>query len=149
MKIGMAVCLMICFSPFLSADRASDRAKLSGTWTPEDANQKEVETFVIENGPEKIHMARKHGDGKVFDIDCSSLAKECQLKDEDGKDAKITMYFNGNKLVQLETKGTKVVKRRFGMTKDDNVMKLEVIPIVPNGKPETILYKRVQAALAQ
>jgi hypothetical protein len=46
------------------------------------------------------------------------------------------MWFNGPKLVELETRGAQVVKRRFSITGDGDTMDLETIPIVPTGKSE-------------
>ncbi len=47
------------------------------------------------------------------------------------------MWFLGPKLVQLET-------RRFSVTDQGDVMQVELIPISPGGKPETVKFRRVQ-----
>ena len=59
------------------------------------------------------------------------------------------MWFNGSKLVEMETRGPHRVKRRFSISSDTDSMELETIPIVPPGKSETAHFKRVSAATAK
>jgi hypothetical protein len=59
------------------------------------------------------------------------------------------MWFNGPKLVEIEARGTEVVKRRFSVTGDGDRMDVETIPIVPAGKSETRHFKRVPPAVAK
>jgi hypothetical protein len=66
-----------------------------------------------------------------------------------GRHAKVTFYFNGAKLVQLETRGSKVVKRRFSVDDQGDSMEVEEIPVVPEGKTVIEQFKRVQASAAQ
>jgi hypothetical protein len=49
-------------------------------------------------------------------------------------------------LVQLETRGSDVVKRRFVVQSQDDLMEVEVMPLVPPGKTEVLRFKRVVAA---
>jgi hypothetical protein len=60
---------------------------------------------------------------------------------------KVSMCFNGPKLVELETRGNQVVKRRFTVTGDGDTMDLETIPIVPTGKSETTHLRRVPSVV--
>jgi hypothetical protein len=55
------------------------------------------------------------------------------------------MWFNGTKLVELETVGNQVVKRRFTVTGDGDTMELETIPMVPSGSSEITHFKRSQS----
>jgi hypothetical protein len=48
-------------------------------------------------------------------------------------------------LVELETTGSEVVKRRFKVTGDRDTMDLETIAIAPAAKDETTHFKRVSA----
>jgi hypothetical protein len=59
------------------------------------------------------------------------------------------MWFNGPKLVELETSGTQVVKRRFSITGNGDTMDLEAIPIAPVGKVETSHFKGVSPVLSK
>jgi hypothetical protein len=54
------------------------------------------------------------------------------------------MWFNGPKLVELETKGKEVVKRRFAVAGEGDTLEIEVIPIEPAGKTETLRFRRLQ-----
>ena len=78
------------------------------------------------------------------------MGKECGVKDA-GRRAKVSMYFNGPKLVEMETgaKGTPVVKRRFSIAADGDTMDLETIPLVPAGPTETTHFKRVSPVVAK
>jgi hypothetical protein len=80
------------------------------------------------------------------DFECDLAGKECEVKDS-GHPVKLSMWFSGPKLVQLETRGNVVTKRRFSVTGEDD-MDVEVIPIVPAGKTEIFKYKRVRAKTA-
>ena len=53
------------------------------------------------------------------------------------------MWFNGPRLVELETHGSEVIKRRFRALEKDGAMEIEVIPISPNGKTETVQLQRI------
>jgi hypothetical protein len=55
------------------------------------------------------------------------------------------MWFNGATLVELETSGNDVVKRRFKVTGDGDTMEIETVAISPAGKNETAHFKRVAA----
>jgi hypothetical protein len=61
----------------------------------------------------------------------------------------VSLWFNGPKLVELETRGSEVVKRRFEIISQgdgaNEVMEMELIPIVPSEKTQTFRYKRVQS----
>jgi hypothetical protein len=54
------------------------------------------------------------------------------------------MWFNGDKLVELETKGREVVKRSFAVPQQGDTLEVEVIPIVPEGRTETLHFARAQ-----
>ena len=82
------------------------------------------------------------GDRKVMDFECSTQGKECEIKDS-GKSAKVSLWYNGPTLVELETKGNEVVKRRFAAAPQDS-LSVEVIPVQPDGKTETVHFRRSQ-----
>ena len=54
--------------------------------------------------------------------------------------------FNGSKLVLLETRGDQVVKRLFATAQTGDILDLDVIPMTPDGKTETLHFQRVLAA---
>jgi hypothetical protein len=143
---------ILCISAFIGvfagsialADDSDERAKLTGAWQgQESSGAKAVWTF--ESQGEAMHIVNSQGDKKIAEFACS-LGKECEVKDA-GRKVKVTLYFNGPKLVVLETKGEEVVKKRFGVTETGDTLELEVIPVGP-GKAETLHFTRVQNAPA-
>jgi hypothetical protein len=66
----------------------------------------------------------------------------------DGKKATVTVYFNGPLLVMMQTRGSDVVKLRFGVLAASGEMQVETIPLSGGGKPETVRLKRVETESA-
>jgi hypothetical protein len=126
------------------ADDSDQRAKLTGSWQ-EASDAKEA--WVLQPLPDGMHITSSSGGKTVVEVECK-MAQECDIKDS-GHHAKVMMYFNGPKLVTTETIGSRIVKRRFTVTGDGNTMELEVIPIEPEGKTETITFKRVATEAAK
>jgi hypothetical protein len=120
------------------ADDGDPRAKLTGSW--KDA--KTASAWVLQPISDGIHISGSNGEKVAVEFD-RQMAKECQIKDA-GHRAKVMMYFNGPKLIETETIGSRVVKRRFTVTGDGDTMEVETIPVEPEGKPETAVFKRVQ-----
>jgi hypothetical protein len=118
-------------------DTADARTKLSGAWQGEAGSS---DKWVIDEKPDAVHISHATGTEKPVDFECNNVGKECEIKD--GKKGKVSMYFNGPKLIQLETHGSEVVKRRFTVAPDGNTLEVEIIPVVPPGKTETIRLTR-------
>jgi hypothetical protein len=127
------------------ADDVADRAKIAGAWQQsEDAKV----MWALQDKGDSMHIKHAVGGQSVVEFDCSTTGSECKVKDA-GKKATISMWFLGPKLVVLETKGNEIVKRRFIPASQADQLEMEVIPIVPAGKTETLHFKRVQAAVQQ
>jgi hypothetical protein len=126
------------------ADDSTGRANISGEWRQEAG----AESWILQSKEDAIHVAQLRNGQKVTEFDCNTLGQECEVKDA-GRHAKVTFYFNGAKLVQLETRGSKVVKRRFSVDDQGDSMEVEEIPVVPEGKTVIEQFKRVQASAAQ
>jgi hypothetical protein len=145
---------IVTLSALLSAGAAlasddSGRDKLLGTWEQSDGNG-EPTTWTLEGksgfaGP--LHVTNSHRTQTQTEFECNTLGMECSAHDA-GKASKVSMWFNGPKLVELETRGTQVVKRRFSVTGDGDTMDLETIPIAPAGKVEITHFKRSHSAAA-
>jgi hypothetical protein len=126
------------------ADEAADRAKLAGEWQIEEAGAKDVPSrWMLEEKGESYRISAATAGQPEFAYECNTLGRDCEIKDN-GKSAKVSLYFNGPNLVEFVTRGSDVVKRRFS-AKDDELV-VEVTPVVPPGKSEIIRYKRVQTA---
>lgn len=131
----------VFLSSIAFADDSTERAKLAGTWQGE---AKAV--WILESQGDAFHITNSQGDKKIAEYACT-LGKECEVKDA-GRKIKVTLYFNGSKLVVLKTRGEEVVKLRFGAAEQADTLDLEVIPVVPDGKAETLHFKRVQNVVA-
>lgn len=123
------------------ADDYDDRAKLSGKWQLENAASNEkAASWVVEDKGEKIHIVQSVGNQKVAEFECP-LAQECKAQ-ESGKSITVTVYYNGPRLVEMETRGKETFKRRFGLGKTPDTIEVEVIPVVPAGDTEKLVFKR-------
>jgi hypothetical protein len=120
-------------------DDAAQRVKLSGSWTLEGGAK---DTWSFENKGNAMRVTHSEGEHKVAEFECSTAGKECDVKDF-GKDGKVSMWFNGPKLVEVETKGSELVQHRFQVVADSDAMELEIVPLVPGGKTETLRFKRI------
>jgi hypothetical protein len=118
----------------------TDRAKLIGAWQSNAGGA----TWIFAQDGDTLHITHLQNDRKLADFACNTSGRECSVK-EDGKSAKVSMWFNGPKLVVMETQGSEVVKRRFQPGGEGNVIEVETIPIVPEGKPETAKLNRAAA----
>jgi hypothetical protein len=147
MKTALVAIIGLTFALTAAADQVEDRAKLSGTWQIENASGKPV-TWVIEQKADIAHFTNSEGDQKAADFECSTRGRECKMTDS-GKDAKISMWFNGSSLIQMETKGSDVTKRKFSVGPEGDKLSVEIIQIVPAGKTETFHFKRAQTTTAQ
>ena len=132
--------LLLCV-PVL-ADDVSDRAKLLGSWQAQDVSGKEATVWVLEMKGTALHISESLGDRKISEFECIPKGVECEGTVA-GNKATVSMYYDGPALVQLETKGSDVTRRRFTVTGQPDMMDLEVRPIVGAGKAETLHLKRI------
>jgi hypothetical protein len=120
-----------------SADDAADRTRLVGTWLPQD---KSGTSWVVKSDGEGLHLTKTQDDQKLLDFECNTVGRECEVKGP-RKETKVSMWYSGPRLVLMETSGSDVVKYRFHAT-DADKLEVDVIPIVPDGKPQSISLAR-------
>jgi hypothetical protein len=137
------LCTLVLFTSVALADDYADRAKLAGTWQAEEGN-----TLVVENTNDTVKITQSQGGKRVSEIECNVTGKECEVS-ENGHKAKVSMWFNGPKLVELETKGSEVVRRTFSAAGKEDAMEVEFIPVVPGGATETSHFHRTPVSSAQ
>jgi len=142
MNIYMTAFAALLLGVPVLADDGSARAQLIGTWQQQDAAGKGISVWVVETKPNSLHITNSQGDQKLSEIDCKPTGAECEGT-ASGKKTKVTMYFNGPTLVQLETVGSDVTKRQFTVKEQPDVMEIEVMPIIGNAKSETLHLKRM------
>lgn len=124
------------------ADDAPARGRLLGTWQETDESGKGISIWVLETNADSLHVTNSQGDQKLSEIDCKPEGAECEGTDS-GKKVKVMMYFNGPTLVQMETAGSDVIKRRFTVNDKSDIMDLQIIPITGHAKTETLHLKRM------
>ena len=131
------------------ADNDSSRAKLMGKWLQSDGNEEAKSSWTLLDGSaDSIHITISNGTQVVAEFECNTVGQECAVKAA-GRKAKVSMWFNGPKLVEMETVGAQVVKRRFSIGGDGETMDLETIPISPAGKTQISHFKRVPPVVAK
>lgn len=133
--------LLLCV-PVL-ADDVSDRAKLLGGWQAQDGSGKGATVWVLEMKGMAVHISESLGDMKISEFECVPKGMECEGT-VGGIKATVSMYYDGPALVQLETKGSDVTRRRFTVTGQPDMMDIQVVPIVGAGKAETLHLKRIK-----
>ncbi len=130
------------------ADDAPARARLIGVWQQEDDSGKGISVWVLETNADSLRVTNSQGDQKLSESDCKPTGAECEGMNS-GRKVKVVMYFNGPALVQLETAGSDVIKRRFTVTDKPDMMDLEVIPLAGHAKAETLHLKRLAVAASK
>jgi hypothetical protein len=139
MHLRISALTLLLFGIAAWADDQADRVKLLGAWDSQDESAKVA--WTLESKGDKLHITYSQGDQKVAEFECNTKGRDCDSKLAGAK-AKVSLWFNGPKLVELETHGAQIVKRRFAVAGQGDQMEVEVIPIAPDGKPETQHFKR-------
>ncbi len=106
----------------LIADTQSDRASLVGTWNEHGGTH----GWVIESSAKGLHMTQLDASAPIADFTCATDGHDCDIKIS-GKKGKVSLYYNGSALIQMETKGDLITKRKF--TIDGDGLKVEVTPM--------------------
>ena len=133
---------MLWFGATAFGDDAVKR--FTGSWTGDAINGAPV-TWVFEDKGDSLKIDQMKGGEKLAEFECNTMGRECEMK-EAGKKATVSMWFNGSKLVQLETKCSDIVKRRFEVNAKGDAMDVEITPISQGGKAETLHLTRAQVA---
>jgi hypothetical protein len=145
MPLRISVCAFaLCFALTAFGDEAVNR--FVGSWTVQGdpANGAPV-TWVFETKGDSLKIDQMKGGEKLAEFECNTMGRECEMK-EGGKKASVSMWFNGPKLVQLETKGSEIVRRRFQINPKGDAMDVEITPVSQGGKAETLHLTRAQVA---
>jgi len=137
MKAAEYILLTAVFAAGAFAEDSA-RPVLSGTWaSPNDASEK----LVVEQTDSGIHMQELKGNETKADYECKLDGKDCEFK-EDGHPAKVSLWFNGPKLVELVTRGRNIVRRRFTLADGGKKLVVEMSAFSNPDKSETVEYTR-------
>jgi len=140
----LTVILLLFLGGVGLADDHTDRQKLIGSWETQGASDNgSASSWTFSTAENAIRITQLDGNNKVADFECNTMGTPCEIKTA-GKKATVSMWFNGPRLVEMETKGSEVIKRRFRILPGGDAMEMEYIPFVPAGKTETFEFKRVQ-----
>jgi hypothetical protein len=123
----------------------TDRAKLMGAWESQGETDSGRVTWLFESKGDAVRVTYFRGSQKLAEFECDTDGKDCPTKVA-GHSAKVSLWFNGSKLVELETRGSDVVKRRFAIAGAGEEMDEEIIPIASDSKAETLHFKRSKSA---
>jgi hypothetical protein len=140
LRLGAIAGLTILLAAGVLGDDADARDKLLGKWHPAATADSE-EAWSLETIGDALRISHSLKQ-KTDQIECNIMGKDCDVK-LGGHKATVSLWFSGSMLVEMETRGKEVTKRRFHVDGDDT-LKLEVIPIEPPGKAETAEYKRMK-----
>jgi hypothetical protein len=121
------------------ADQQADRASLIGSWVQSGGSNR----WIIDSASDGLHITQIEGSGTVADYKCSLDGHDCDVK-IGGHKAAVSMYYNGAILVQIETKGDQIVKRRFSVQPAGNTLKVETIPMAAHAQTEEMEFERGQ-----
>src|SRR5579862_7336456 len=121
MKFAVLCAAGFMFSLTVFADDVAERGKLNGAWQSQDQSGTAAHAvWTLEEQGSGMRITNSQGDKKLVEFVCD-LAKECEVRDA-GKKVKVTVFFNGPKLVVMETRGDQVFKRRFSLVETGDVM---------------------------
>jgi hypothetical protein len=140
--IHLTVFLLFFSGAGALADDQNDRQALVGSWVLQSAaenNQAIIWTFSAARNA--LQVTQLEGSSKVVDFRCGTDGVSCETN-VGGKKAQVSMWFNGPRLVEMETVGSDIIKRRFRILSEGELMEMEVIPIVPRGNTQTFEFKR-------
>jgi hypothetical protein len=135
------VCIFFCglmLSAALAQD--TDRPDLAGKWQIDPARSEggSGATLSIEaKGDDALHYMQVDRSGTA-EFECTTDGKECAMSDG-GRKATVSLWYNGDSLVMMETKGSSVVKRKLTLT-GGATLQMDVIPIVPQGKTDKLVF---------
>lgn len=97
--------------------------------------------LIVEQNDQKIHVREMKGQEVTAEYTCGLDGKECEFKQE-GHPAKVSLWFNGPKLVELRSRGNQVTRRRFSFAPDGKSLNVELSEFSPNEKHEMLAYSR-------
>jgi hypothetical protein len=141
LRLCFAGGLLFLLAATVPGEDTDTRDKLLGKWQPATAKD-ESEMWWLETVGDSLRISHSMKQ-KTDAIECNIVGKDCEVK-VGGRKAKVSLWFNGDMLVEMETRGTEVIKRRFKIAENDT-LKLETMQIVPPGKTEMAEFKRAAA----
>lgn len=127
---------------------AANHPDFSGSWKLNSAGSR-IKDSKLSTECAKLTIAQKDASITISEseghpIECSTAGKECQVKNE-GKLSKVSFWFDGAKLVQMEITGhagEHIRKRQLSLSPSGKTMQMEVIPISPAGEASLLAFDK-------
>ncbi len=88
-----------------------------------------------------MHVKEVKGAEVHADFSCETNGKACDLNNQ-GHKSKVSMWFNGSRLVVLETQGDEITRRRFQTSGNADTLNVEVAPMSSRSKIEKLTFVR-------
>lgn len=139
----------LCLLAVPSAAQNNDKPNFTGKWALDrdksDLSTTKVESLVwaIEQAGPDMKFIETAADHKV-EFTCKTTGKECEIAS--GKEpVKVSMYYNGATLVQFQRSGPNgehVSKHQWQLSGDRKSLVVDVMYIVPDGKPEKLVFAK-------
>jgi len=133
---------------------AVEKPNLTGSWrlnpSKSDSHAAKVTgtTWVIDQKESALHVSEisQRADGKEVktDFDCTTDGKECEFK-LDGQAAKISFWFNGTVLVEMESRGSNretIVEKKMRLSGDGKSMSVEYVPVAGGGQAGKMVFEK-------
>lgn len=125
---------------------AQDRPDLSGTWQF-DSSKSEMHsiriagaTWVIHEDDSSIQITESEdGASKKIELKCTTDGKQCKIG---GEKATASFWYNGPMLVEMESKGDRVVRYRMKLSDDGKTLTVATTSIVPQASQDDVLVFR-------
>ena len=137
------VCILFCGLMVLAVlAQDTDRPNLAGKWQIDPARSEGGggATLSIEaRDDDSLHYVLQSHNGGTAEFDCTTDGRECAMTDG-GRKAKVSLWYSGDSLMVMETRGSSVVKRKLTVT--GSMLQMDVIPIVPQGKPDKLVFNK-------
>ena len=142
MRLIAVLLVLLPLEMVLLADDTTDRVKLLGSWVLRKGGGS-ADAWIIDGAASGLHLIQTEDAKTIADFECTIGGRDCDVR-IGGHKATVSMYYNGAALVELETRGDKVIKRRFSILPSGNSMKLEVIPVTGNDASREFQFQRAQ-----
>jgi hypothetical protein len=121
--------------------QAQGKPDFTGTWQL-DATKCELHNlkvaeaiWAIEEAENSIHITASDGKSKT-ELKCTTDGKECNVS---GEKAKASFWYNGAMLVEMETRGDRVMRYRLKLSEDGKTMRVETNLLVPQDSATDVL----------
>jgi hypothetical protein len=137
------VCILFCGLMVPAAlAQDTDRPNLAGKWQIDPARSEGGSgvTLNIETKDDSLHWVQAGHNGEIAEFNCTTDGKECAMTDG-GRKATVSLWYNGDSLVMMETRGSSVVKRKLTVT-DGATLQMDVVSIVPQGKTGKLVFTK-------